>query len=246
MVPGAWSYQLPAEPEEEYPIPVWYRVSFQADYLPPKVTMLVDGFAGSEWSLYVNGKQVKARPERSLVDAQMKAVDITKFLQKGANLIALRIVVTNATDGLLDLLKLTGDFSLVPDVDGLYRIDAPCHSLSPVSWTQQGYPHFSGRAIYRRKFELPEAFQGQRVFVEPVMEDDVLEVIVNGQSAGVRLWEPYQIEVTDLLKSGENTIEMRVANTLVNLLERVERPSGLAGAPRLVPYQTFTFDLTES
>ncbi len=246
MVPGAWSYQLPAEPEEEYPIPVWYRVSFQANYLPPKVTMLVDGFAGSEWALYVNGKQVKARPERSQVDAQMKAVDITKFLQKGENLIALRIVVTNATDGLLDLLKLTGDFSLVPEGDGTYRIDAPCHSLSPASWTQQGYPHFSGRAVYRKKFELPEAFQGQRVFVEPVMEDDVLEVIINGQSAGVRLWEPYQIEVTDLLKSGENTIEMRVANTLVNMLERVERPSGLAGVPRLVPYQTFTFDLTKS
>ncbi len=56
------------------------------------------------------------------------------------------------------------------------------------------------------------------------MEDDVLEVIVNGQSAGVRLWEPYQIEVTDLLKPGENTIEMLVANTLVNLLEGSSGP----------------------
>jgi hypothetical protein len=73
------------------------------------------------------------------------------------------------------------------------------------------------------------------------MQDDVLEVIVNGRSAGVRLWEPYQVEVTDLLKPGDNTLELRVANTLVNLLERVERPSGLAGAPKLVPYQTFTF-----
>jgi hypothetical protein len=69
-------------------------------------------------------------------------------------------------------------------------------------------------------------------------------VLVNGQSAGVRLWAPYQIEVTNLLKPGENTLELRVANTLVNLLERVERPSGLAGAPKLVPYRTFTFGLT--
>ena len=85
---------------------------------------------------------------------------------------------------------------------------------------------------------------GQRVFVEPEMQDDVLEVLVNGQSAGVRLWEPYQVEITSLLKSGENTLELRVANTLVNLLEAVERPSGLAGAPKLVPYRTFAFDLT--
>ena len=86
----------------------------------------------------------------------------------------------------------------------------------------------------------------QRVFIEPQMHDDVLEVLVNGQSAGVRLWEPYQVEVTELLKPGENTLELRVANTLVNLLERVERPSGLAGAPRLVAYQSFTIDLADS
>jgi hypothetical protein len=97
--------------------------------------------------------------------------------------------------------------------------------------------------VYRKRFTLPESFTGQRVFLEPQMEDDVLEVLVNGQAAGVRLWAPYQIEITDWLKSGENTLELRVANTLVNLLEAVERPSGLLGAPKLVPYRTFTFDL---
>jgi hypothetical protein len=59
----------------------------------------------------------------------------------------------------------------------------------------------------------------------------------------VRLWAPYEAEITDLLKPGENTLELRVANTLVNLLERVERPSGLRAAPKLIPYRTFVFDL---
>jgi hypothetical protein len=245
MVPGAWSYQLPAEPEAEYPIPVWYRMSFEANYLPPKISLLVDGFAGSEWSLYVNGEQVRSVPVRSQVDGQMQAVDITSHVREGANLIALRLVVTNPTDGLLDLLKLTGEFSLAPQGADTYSIEAPRTSLSPASWTTQGYPNFSGRAVYRKRFELPESFQGQRVFIEPAVEDDVLEVLVNGESAGVRLWTPYQMEITDLLKPGENVLELRVANTLVNLLEAVERSSGLASAPKLVPYQTFTFDLTK-
>ena len=244
MVPGAWSYQLPAEPESAYPIPVWYRISFQADYLPTKVNLIVDGFAGSEWSLFVNGKRVTTKPVRSQVDAQMKAVEITPHLHQGENLIALRLVVTNPTDGLLDLLKLTGDFSLTSQDDGTYRISTPRPSLQPQTWTDQGYPHFSGRAVYRKRFELPESFMGQRVFLEPQMQDDVLEVIVNGQSAGVRLWEPYQVEITNLLKSGENVLELRVANTLVNLLEAVERPSGLGGAPKLVPYTNFEFEFS--
>jgi hypothetical protein len=245
MVPGAWSYQLPAEPDQDYAIPVWYRTSFKSDYLPlEKFNLIVDGFAGAEWSLYVNGEQVKSAPVRSQVDGQMKAIDILPHLRQGENLIALRLVVTNPTDGLLDLLKLTGDFSLAPEGDDDYRIAPPCTSLSPAPWSAQGYPHFSGRATYRKRFELPESFRGKRIFIEPAMEDDVLEVIINGQSAGVRLWAPYEIEITDLLQPGENTLELRVANTLVNLLERVERPSGLAGAPKLVPYQAYTFDLT--
>jgi hypothetical protein len=51
------------------------------------------------------------------------------------------------------------------------------------------------------------------------------------------------VEITDLLRADENILELRVANTLVNLLEAAERPSGLAGAPRLVPHRRFVFDL---
>ena len=154
MVPGAWSYQLPAEPESEYPIAVWYRISFQVDYLPPKLNIIVDGFAGSDWTLYVNGERATNEPVRSQVDGQMKAVDITPQLRLGENVIALRLAVTNPTDGLLDLLKLTGDFSLISNGDGTYRIQAPRTSLKPQSWIKQGYPYFSGRAIYRKRFNL--------------------------------------------------------------------------------------------
>ena len=59
-------------------------------------------------------------------------------------------------------------------------------------------------------------------------------------SAAVRLWEPYDVELTDYLQPGENILELRVANTPINLLEAVPRPSGLAGPPRLVLYRLVT------
>ncbi|HKG26612.1 MAG TPA: glycosyl hydrolase, partial [Thermomicrobiales bacterium] len=234
---GAWAYQLPAEPERPYPIDVWYRIGFEATYLPPHLDLIIDGFAGSNWSVHVNGQSVTANPVRSKIDSQMKALDITPHLREGANVIAVRLTVTKPTDGLLDLVKLTGDFAL----DEQHRIAAPISAARPASWTAQGYPYFSGRGLYRHRFTLPEAFVGQRLHLAPELIDDAVEIIVNSRSVGVRLWPPYGIDVTDYLRPGENVLELRVANTLINLLEAVERPSGLSGSPRLVPYQRVPF-----
>jgi hypothetical protein len=276
QVAGAWSYQLPAEPETAYPIEVWYRIGFMAEALPPTLELIVDGFAGAGWRLFVNGEPVTAAPARSFVDSQMQAVDISRHAQVGENTIALCLTVTSATDGLLDLIKLVGDFSLrsphpptrsaTPgrggeesspsrsaggglaggwEREGGYQIAAPRRIVAPGSWTAQGYPFFSGRATYRRVFELPAELADRRVLVEPAMGDDALEVVVNGQSAGVRLWAPYAVEITDLLRPGENTLELRVANTLVNMIEATQRPSGIAGAPQLVAYRRVEFRVEE-
>jgi hypothetical protein len=239
MVMGAWSYQLPAEPDRSYPIDVWYRIGFTVDTVPPRLDLIVDGFAGSGWDAFVNGEPVTTAPVRSAIDSQMQALEITPWLRQGENVMAVRLTVTKATDGLLDLVKLMGDFA-VDRLDGTERISASRTTLQPASWVEQGYPYYSGRGLYRRRFALPDNFADQRIFLESAMRDDTLEVLVNGQRAAVRLWEPYDVELTDYLQPGENILELRVANTPINLLEAVPRPSGLAGPPRLVPYRLVT------
>jgi len=113
----------------------------------------------------------------------MQAVDIAALACPGNNEIAIRLSVTESTGGLLDLLKLMGDFSLEQASDGSYSIAAPRHTLESGPWTAQGYPFFSGRGLYHCRFELPAAFEGHRIFLEPEMADDVLEVLVNGRPA---------------------------------------------------------------
>jgi hypothetical protein len=242
MVPGAWAYQLPAEPETPYPLSVWHRAHFRVEDLPSKLHLLVDGFAGSAWRLFVNGQAVCAEPIRSAFDSQIRALDIRDLVHIGDNVISLCLTLTKATDGLLDLLKLVGDFSLVRASEE-WRLAARRTRVEPNSWTEQGYPFFSGRATYRRRVQIPEEYANCRVFLEATMADDVLDVRVNGQAAGVRLWDSYRVEVTDLLHPGENVLELTVANTLINLLEGVTRPSGLSGPPSLIPYRRFSFDL---
>lgn len=236
MGPGAWSYQLAAEPDMPYPIPVWYRIAFETAFVPPRLALIVDGFAGADWRVSVNGAEVTAAPVRSRIDAEMLALDITGHGREGRNVVVIRLTVTKPTDGLLDLVKLVGPFAVDRGADG-ERIAQARASARPAPWTEQGFPYYSGCGLYRHRFVLPDPFAGQAVVLEPALVDDAVEVLVNGRSAGVRLWPPYGIDITEWLRPGENVLELRVANTAINLLEAVVRPSGLTGPPRLVPYR---------
>jgi hypothetical protein len=159
----------------------------------------------------------------------MKEVDVGGLLRIGENELAVRITVTGPTDGLVDRLKIVGEFAVEKG-----RLARPRTRLAPAAWTEQGYPFYSGLGVYRRRVVRPEA---ARVVLEADAGDDVLEVLVNGKSVAVRLWPPYEVDLTDDLKPGENELELRVANTLANLLNGDPRSSGLRGAPRLVTYR---------
>jgi hypothetical protein len=66
--------------------------------------------------------------------------------------------------------------------------------------------------------------------------------MINGKQAGVRVWSPYQFDITDLAQAGENTIDILVLNTLAPYLDAVspthyvrpgQKVSGLFGPVRL-------------
>jgi glycosyl hydrolase family 106( putative alpha-L-rhamnosidase) len=242
MGPGAWAYQLPAEPDRPYPIAVRYRIPFEVETVPERTELVIDGFDGSDRTISLNGEVVTAAPVRAPFDSQMRSVDLSPLVREGRNVLGVRLVIREATGGIVDNVKLMGAFSVEGDGPAL-RIVAPGMELGPASWTEQGYPFLSGTGVYRRNFDLPTGFDGRRLFLEVPVRDDVLEVHVNGVPAGVRLWDPYVVEVTDLVHAGSNEVAVSLTNTLANLLNGVARPSGLAGPPVLVPHSAFEFDL---
>ena len=70
--------------------------------------------------------------------------------------------------------------------------------------------------------------------------DDVLEISLNGDDGQVLPWHPYRLDITDRVRPGRNHVELKVTNTLVNLLEGVRRPSGLRSIPKIVHRQLYT------
>ncbi|HEX9659632.1 MAG TPA: glycosyl hydrolase [Rhodothermales bacterium] len=232
---GAWEMQLLEERVEQvYPVKLWYRTTFQIGDMPSRLSMLIDGFSGSEHELFINGAAVEDEGTRSWLDAEIRSIDVLDFVRPGANHVAVRLTVTRRTDGMLDLLKLVGDFSL-SEVEGVWAIVTRLKTMQIGDWTKQGLPFFSGTGVYKASIEIPaEYLDGGRVSLEADCGEDVLEVVANGGQSLIAPWHPYRLEVTEALRPGRNDFEIRVTNTLINILEGEAKASGLFSAPRLV------------
>jgi hypothetical protein len=90
---------------------------------------------------------------------------------------------------------------------------------------------FSGRLNYRKQITVTDV--PAKCVLDLGTVYYAAEVTVNGKKAGMRLWAPYQFDVSGLLKPGVNTIEVRVAN-LINNSYGSQKPGGLIGPVRLM------------
>ena len=86
-----------------------------------------------------------------------------------------------------------------------------------VSWTQRpeaGIKYFSGTAIYRKTFDLPEALRGagQHLTLDLGDVKNLAEVRLNGKNLGVFWALPFRVDVTDAIKATGNSLEIEVVN----------------------------------
>ncbi len=82
-----------------------------------------------------------------------------------------------------------------------------------------GVKYFSGQATYRTRFMLdPAKTQKSRWMLDLGRVEVMAQVRLNGKDLGV-LWKaPFQVEITDAVKPGENVLEVAVANLWPNRL----------------------------
>ena len=90
-----------------------------------------------------------------------------------------------------------------------------------------GIKYFSGVATYQNSFRS-DAPAG-KVVIDLGKVADLAEVWVNGQYCGTAWKEPYLVDITAVVKDGDNSLEVKVANVWVNRLIGDEQP----GAKRI-------------
>jgi hypothetical protein len=102
------------------------------------------------------------------------------------------------------------------------RIAAPLEFVSGARlfdlqpWTKTGLANFSGTAIYEKSFTVPHTWTHGRIVLDLGKLSAVADVEVNGQQAGAVVWLPFQLDITKLIKPGENRLKIRVTNTEAN------------------------------
>ena len=88
-------------------------------------------------------------------------------------------------------------------------------------WTKHedfGVRHFSGTASYTTTLDIEEENLSGPVLLDLGEVREMAEVLVNGQAAEI-LWKPpFRTDITGLLKTGENKLEIRVTNLWANRL----------------------------
>lgn len=86
--------------------------------------------------------------------------------------------------------------------------------IRPGLWTDYALPTYSGIGVYTQSIRLTADEVKKRTWLDLGQVLVAAEVLVNGKSAGTRLARPFKYELTKFLQQGDNTVEVRVANTI--------------------------------
>lgn len=88
------------------------------------------------------------------------------------------------------------------------------------SWSESSdtdIKYFSGTATYENTFKVNSPINGTYV-LELGDVKNIAEVFVNGKNMGVVWKKPFKIDITEAVKAGKNSIQIKVTNTWVNRL----------------------------
>jgi hypothetical protein len=109
--------------------------------------------------------------------------------------------------------------------DTLWSSQEEAEFTSLVSWTtrkEESIKHYSGTAVYTRKFDLPDSLSvnpgmnGRDLYLDLGDVRCIARVYLNGHDLGVLWCPPWRVEITGYLEKKDNILKVKVTNLWAN------------------------------
>ena len=215
-------------------------------YVPEKLSLACE--TPEIFDITVNGKPVDKTDRGFFRDRAFRLLDVSGLFEKGENVIKLithfeqspevyenmkkaKIFESEKNkltyDMEIEALYLVGDFSVglngsfenIPHdayfFSGDFVIDRPVDSVSLHRLDLQGFPFFSGKLTVEKKIVC----DGSPVLIRFDKRGvNAIHVKINGTDVKTFMFTPYELDVSEYLHEGENTVELTFVNNLRNLL----------------------------
>lgn len=144
-----------------------------------------------------------------------------------------------------ELATVTGPWTLSFQPDRGAPAQVTMETLT--AWNENADPgikYFSGTATYTNKINVPAEWlnEGKQLWLDLGNVKNLAEILINGESLGIVWKTPFRVNVTEALKEGENTLEIKVVNLWVNRLIGDQQP----GIEKKYTYTTMPFYRADS
>ena len=240
---GDWSKTLPVIgiqellSDERYNGPVSLQFEFFCKDKPGSIFLVIED--PERYDIDVNGREVTYSGLPYYRDISFSPIDITEDVNEGRNIIEISTYFkagdpTSQRDleklygTELESIYLIGDFAVKGNEkrkdDKLIWYYYGFNLSGEEEETDgdlisSGYPFYNGAISLTQNVSLPMLEEKDKIFLEIDTLNTVLaRVKINNIEAGNIGWKPYRIEITDLVRSGINTVELELINSLRNLL----------------------------
>ena len=165
------------------------------------------------WKVSVNGQPVEPRPGEWWLDTAFGVYDIGAHVKPGPNAISVS-AHPMSVHAEIEPVYILGEFGVALADKGFQIV--PARALQAGDWKEQLLPFYSDAVSYTGSFKL-ESGAAYKVRLGK-WNGTVAEVKVNGAPAGIIGWAPYELDISRLVRGGENQVEVLVYGSLKNLL----------------------------
>lgn len=219
---------------------------FNSEFIPENISLVCE--TPEIFKFKINGRDLTFKDNGYFVDFSFRKSDINGFLKQGENILEVFCEFEQSQktyeniencktyengknkltyDMELEAMYLIGEFSVKCD-GGFENLDKnavrsneklvisePVKEVELKNIEQQGFAFFAGTITLLKKIKVDDIDKKFKFTLNGINSAGVK---VNGKELGTLIFTPFEYDLSDALKLGENEIELTLTNNLRNLL----------------------------